>query len=89
METDSDQCTKGFYPKILSGPKNAIMGQSKNFIIIKPSKTGLSKGKLAKEIKNHFLKNSDKDMKKWIKLLSIDEIQLNLPTGSSVIMSKF
>lgn len=86
METDSDPHTKGFYPKILSGPKNAIMGQSKNFIVIKPSKTGLSKGKLAKMIKNYFLKNSDKDMKKWINLLSINEIELNLPTGSSVIM---
>ncbi|TFG24905.1 MAG: fibronectin-binding domain-containing protein [Promethearchaeota archaeon] len=86
METDSDQHTKGFYPKILSAPINAIIGQSKNFIVIKPSKTGLSKGKLAKEIKNHFLKNSNKDMKKWLNLLSIDEIELNLPTGSSIII---
>ncbi|TFF99145.1 MAG: DUF814 domain-containing protein, partial [Promethearchaeota archaeon] len=86
METDSDRHRKGFYPKILSGPKNAIIGQSKNFIIIKPSKIGLSKGKLAKKIKNHFLQKSDKNMKKWINLLSIDEIELNLPTGSSVIM---
>ncbi len=88
IEINSGASIKKYYPKILSGPKNAIMEQSDNTIIIKPSKTGLSKGKLAKEIRNYFLKNSEKSMKKWIKLLSIDEIILNLPTGSSIIESK-
>ena len=85
LEIDSNETTKGFYPRVLSGPINAIKMQSKYIVIVKPSKSGLTKGKLAKEIKNHFLKLTDKDMKKWINLLSLDEIILNLPNGSSSI----
>ncbi|MFX1395016.1 MAG: ribosome rescue protein RqcH [Promethearchaeota archaeon] len=85
LKTESDENTKKYYPKIFSGPKNVIMEQTENSIIINPSKNGLTKGKLAKEIKNYFLKYSDQHMKKWIDLLSIDDIILTLPTGLSVI----
>ncbi len=85
MDTGSNAEIKIFYPKLLSGPKNAITTKTQNIVTIIPSKTGLSKGALAKQIKQYFLKNSDNKMKKWIKLLSIDEIILYLPNGSSVI----
>ena len=75
------------YPKIICGPKREIENQSEKIIIIKPSKIGLTKGKLAKEIKSYFLKNTDKKLKKWVNLLSLDEIILYLPTGFSIIES--
>lgn len=87
LETNSEENTKTYFPKLLCGPKNAILTQSENYITINPSKTGLTKGKLAKEIKNYFLKVFDKNLKKWIKLLSLDEIILSLPNGSSIIKS--
>ncbi|GAG64806.1 unnamed protein product, partial [marine sediment metagenome] len=52
----------------------------------KPSKSGKTKGQAAKEIKAHFLNNSDPEMKKWIKILPIDDIILVLPSGKSKIM---
>ena len=74
------------YPKIACGPLNAIKTHIKeNILIINPSKGGLSKGKLAKEIKSYFIKNASDDLKKWIKLLSVDEIILCLPTGPSIM----
>jgi predicted ribosome quality control (RQC) complex YloA/Tae2 family protein len=76
------------YPRLICGPTRVIEKQAKNIIRIIPSKTGLTKGKLAKEIKSRFLKNSEKEIKKWINLLSIDDIILHLPSGSSVIKSK-
>ncbi|MHA1272960.1 MAG: ribosome rescue protein RqcH [Promethearchaeota archaeon] len=79
---------KIFYPKFLCGPKTAIEKKYKNPLIILPSKSGLSKGKLAKEIKNYFLKIVDDYLKKWLKLVSIDEIILLLPNGNSIIKQK-
>lgn len=70
------------YPKIVCGPINAIKSYiKKNILIINPSKGGLSKGKIAKEIKSYFIKNASDELKKWIKLLSVDDIILCLPTG--------
>ena len=85
IETDPNKGTKVFYPKLITGPLRALKDRFENIVIIKPSKSGLKKGQLAKELKNHFLKNSDKKMKKWINLLSIDEITLYLPNGLSII----
>ncbi|MFX1237971.1 MAG: ribosome rescue protein RqcH [Promethearchaeota archaeon] len=76
---------KVFYPKIFCGPKSAIQKhQNGDIIVISPSKAGLTKGKLAKEIKSFFLRVSDPDKRKWIKLLSLDEIILYLPSGPSI-----
>ena len=89
LEADSQDNRKIFYPKLISGPKPAIKKQTKNLITIIPSKSGgFTKGKLAKEILSTFYKNSDKESRIWIKLLSIDEILLYLPSGISIIKSK-
>ena len=89
LETDSNNNRKIFYPKIISGPESAIKKQTENFITIVPSKSGgFTKGKLAKEIKSIFIRISDKDLKIWVKLLSIDDIILYLPSGISKIESK-
>jgi len=88
MEEDSISNRKIFYPKIISGPETAIKKQTENIITIVPSKSGgFTKGKLAKEIKSHFIKNIDKELKIWVKLLSIDVILLYLPSGISKIKS--
>ena len=55
-------------------------------IIVKPSKSGKTKGQLAKEIKTYFLTNSEAGMKKWVKILPIDDVILVLPTGKSKII---
>ncbi|MBN1800729.1 MAG: NFACT family protein [Candidatus Lokiarchaeota archaeon] len=83
---NNNETTRIMYPKLVCGPKKAIeKHQSGDIVVIKPSKAGLSKGKIAKELKNFFLKASDSNKKKWIKLLSIDEILLCLPSGSSIL----
>ncbi|MFX1385875.1 MAG: ribosome rescue protein RqcH [Promethearchaeota archaeon] len=88
LETKSQNDQRIFYPKIICGPDSAIKKQTKNTIIIIPSKSnGFTKGKLAKEIKSYFLRNIGKESKIWIKLLSIDEILLYLPSGISLIKS--
>ncbi|MFX0138661.1 MAG: ribosome rescue protein RqcH [Candidatus Hodarchaeota archaeon] len=87
LKSNNDGNTKKFYPKLICGPSDVIKTHSNLIIIISPSKTGFSKGKLAKEIKSHFLKNSDKDLKKWVNLLSLDDIILYLPTGNSIVKS--
>ncbi len=87
IKSNKNDGTKIFFPKIICGTKNAMQEQFDKRLIITPSKSGLTKGKLAKEIKSIYLKNSTKDMKKWVKLLSIDDINLCLPSGNSTIKS--
>ncbi|MFW9881801.1 MAG: ribosome rescue protein RqcH, partial [Candidatus Thorarchaeota archaeon] len=79
--------SKIFYPKLICGPVNVILKQSNLVVVLIPLKTGLTKGNLAKEIKSNFLKNSNIDQKKWINLISLDEIILLLPSGNSIIKS--
>ncbi len=77
---------KGYFPTIICGPETAIKKQANNTITIVPSKSnGLTKGKLAKELKSHFIRDIDKDLKKWLELLSLDELLLYLPNGFSMI----
>ena len=78
-----------FYPKIIIGPRTAIETHTdKKIILIKSSKAGLTSGKLAKEIKKYFINNADNKNKKYIALLSLDDIIINLPTGQSIIASE-
>ena len=89
LESSSYENIQYFYPKVIIGPKNAIETHTnEKVIIIKPSKTGQTSGKLAKEIKQYFIANAENEKKKYIKLLSLDDIIINLPTGQSVITSK-
>ncbi|MBN1213927.1 MAG: NFACT family protein [Candidatus Lokiarchaeota archaeon] len=83
-EMDGDEYEKIYYPKIISGPINAIKNQTDNYLIISPSKSGETKGKIAKKIKNFFI-DRGKEKRKWIKFLSLDDIILVLPNGSSKI----
>ena len=75
-----------FFPKIICGPEIAIKKQTNHTITIIPSKSSsLTAGKLAKEIKSYYFRDVDKELKKWLEILSFDEILLFLPSGSSMI----
>ena len=74
------------YPKIVIGPISAIKTQYESYLMIKPLKSsGLGKGKIAKKIKKYFLNMSDGENRKWVDLLSLDDIINILPTGDTKI----
>ncbi|MFX1321206.1 MAG: ribosome rescue protein RqcH [Promethearchaeota archaeon] len=78
-----------FYPKLICGPLSAIQIQTNYFALIIPSKSGgLTKGKLAQKLKTYFINQVDIKLKKWIKLLNVDDILLLLPSGLSIIKSR-
>jgi len=86
LDDRSNKERQAFFPKIICGPEMAIKKQTNHKITILPSKSSkLTSGKLAKEIKSYYLRNVDKELKKWVELLSLDEILLFLPSGSSMI----
>ncbi|MFX0024856.1 MAG: ribosome rescue protein RqcH [Candidatus Hermodarchaeota archaeon] len=85
LNDSSNEEIHQFYPKIKVGPETAIKSEITNVLIIKPSNTGLQKGALAKEIISYFLKTSEKKFRKWIKLLTLDDMILILPSGKSII----
>ncbi|MBY9010879.1 MAG: NFACT family protein [Candidatus Lokiarchaeota archaeon] len=84
IKNESDLESQLFYPQILCGPTNAFKNLT-NLVIVNPSKSGDTKGKLAKEIKSIFLNKLETEKKKWAKILPLDDIILVLPTGTSKI----
>jgi hypothetical protein len=82
---ESGDAEEIYYPKILIGPISAIKTRYDSYMMIKPSKSGLSKGKIASKIKVNFLNISSKDKKKWVDILSLDDIINILPAGLSKI----
>ncbi|MFX0073130.1 MAG: NFACT RNA binding domain-containing protein, partial [Candidatus Hermodarchaeota archaeon] len=86
LEAPKKEKEQIYYPKIIVGPLNAIKKvEVEDMIIIRPSKSGLTSGKLAKKIKQRFIDNSNEDFRKFINLISLDEIILSLPNGISII----
>jgi predicted ribosome quality control (RQC) complex YloA/Tae2 family protein len=84
IKSESDPESQLFYPQILCGPTNAFKNLT-NLVVVNPSKSGDTKGKLAKEIKSIFLNRVTIEKKKWAKILPLDDIILVLPTGTSKI----
>ncbi|TFF87077.1 MAG: fibronectin-binding domain-containing protein, partial [Promethearchaeota archaeon] len=76
---------KILYPKIMIGPVSMMESRYGDCLILRPSKSGYTKGKIAKKIKAFFLNDAKKEEKKWIELLSLDEIINILPPGFSKI----
>jgi hypothetical protein len=73
--------------KIICGPLDAISSNLDYYLTIKPSRSGYSKGKLAKKIKEKFVNHFEEPVKKWVKLLNEDELILYLPAGKSKIVN--
>jgi hypothetical protein len=84
IENESDPESQLYYPQVFCGPTSAFKNKN-NLIIIEPSKSGDSKGKLAKEIKSIFLNNSEAEKRKWVKILPLDDIILVIPSGTTKI----
>ncbi|MFW9825330.1 MAG: ribosome rescue protein RqcH [Candidatus Thorarchaeota archaeon] len=77
---------RGYFPKIICGPETSVKNYTNIIITIVPTKSkNLTKGKLAKQLKSLFTRMVDISLKKWVELLSIDEILLYLPNGLSQI----
>jgi len=76
-----------FYPKIISGPESSIKKQTEIYKLLIPEKGGKSSGSIAKKLKNLFLKKVDNDLKKWVNILSLDDIILLIPAGNSEILA--
>jgi len=87
LEINNESAPKSqlYYPQILCGPTNALKNKT-NLIIIRPSKSGKTKGKLAKEIKSIFLNSLETEKKKWAKILPLDDLILVLPPGTDLIL---
>jgi len=84
-EEIDDKVEEIFYPKIVIGPLSAIKNRYEDFLTISPSKSGYSKGKIAKQIKTYFFNKSKEENKKWVDLLSLDDVINILPSGLSKI----
>ncbi|MHA2282334.1 MAG: ribosome rescue protein RqcH [Promethearchaeota archaeon] len=86
LKRGANNQNQGYYPKIICGPGTAIKKHAfKTITIISTKSKSFTKGKLAKELKSNFIRDIDKQLKKWVELLSIDEILLFLPNGFSMI----
>ncbi len=84
LEDKPKNNNKKYIPQIISGPERAIKIRTDMIRNIVPTKSSkLSKGKFAKVIKTSFINSVDRSLKKWVELLSIDEILLYLPNGLS------
>ena len=75
-----------FYPKVIYGPSRALQKLENPKVLLKPSKSGESKGKVAKKIKDYFYKSFDDKLKKWIALLSLDELIFIIPSGKAILL---
>ena len=88
LENETDSESQLYYPKVLCGPTSAY--KKKNIsITIEPSKSGVTKGKLAKEIKSIFLSVIEPEKRNWVKLLSLDDIILLIPSGNTKIKKTY
>ena len=83
IEDKMDADKTYYYPRVISGPTSVISKTTKIFRVLIPERGGKSSGNIAKEIKSKFLKNVNEEMKKWVKILKLDEIILVIPPGDS------
>ncbi len=77
-----------YYPMVLSAPASAIIKQTRNFVRLKPSKSGVKSSQLAKKILKNFISNSSEEEKKWVRLTSLDDIIRIIPSGMADIAKK-
>jgi len=76
-----------FYPKVISGPESSIKKQTEIYKILISDRNGKSSGAIAKKLRSLFLKEVNDDLKKWVKILPLDDIILFIPAGNSEILT--
>lgn len=74
-----------YFPKVFSAPLSAMKNQSSNYVRLKPSKQKVKTSALAKKILNIFIEKSNDQDKKWIRLISVNDIIRLIPSGSGEI----
>jgi hypothetical protein len=75
-----------YYPRIIAGPVSAIKKQTKNYIILKPTKSRISVSDTAKKALKCFEGQALDWEKKWIKLTSLNDVIRAFPPGESELI---
>ncbi|MHA1734244.1 MAG: ribosome rescue protein RqcH [Promethearchaeota archaeon] len=83
MREKKDSLRESMYIElqVISGPPTSIEKQTDIFVDIIPSKKGLGVGQLAKKILATFKQKIPEQLRKWSKVLTLEEIQLHIPGG--------
>ena len=77
---------KQYFPKVFSSPLSAMKNQTSNYVRLKPSKQKVKTSSLAKKIIEIFIKKSNDQEKRWIRLISVNDIIRLIPSGSGEII---
>ncbi len=71
------------FAQIIGGPLTAIQKKARIYVLIKPNDE--AKGKIAKKIKNFFLKNVEDEDKEKVKVIDLNEIIAFIPGPSKIV----
>jgi len=99
LNTDNDELKKSlvlkedgeeiqYFPKVFSSPLSSMKNQSSNYVRLKPSKQSVKTSALAKKILEIFINNSNDQDKRWIRLISVNDIIRLIPSGNGEIVRK-
>ncbi|MHA1683402.1 MAG: ribosome rescue protein RqcH [Promethearchaeota archaeon] len=78
---------KNIYPVIIGGPINVIKNQTKDFVVIRPARDGLTSGRCSSKIYSKFKEILKARFQKYIFPLRVEEIQKWIPSGQSALLS--
>ncbi|MHA1766501.1 MAG: ribosome rescue protein RqcH [Promethearchaeota archaeon] len=77
-----------YFPKVFSSPLSAMKIQTSNYVSLRPSKQKIKTSALAKKILETLIKNAEEQFKRWIRLISVNDIIRLIPSGSGEIIKK-
>jgi predicted ribosome quality control (RQC) complex YloA/Tae2 family protein len=75
-----------YFPKVFSSPLSSMKNQTSNYVRLKPSKQKSKTSALAKKILEIFIKKSNDKEKRWIRLISVNDIIRLIPSGNGEIV---
>ncbi len=75
-----------YFPKVFSSPLTAMKNRTSNYVRLKPSKQKTKTSALAKKILDIFIKKSNDQDKRWIRLISVNDIIRLIPSGNGEIV---
>ncbi len=77
-----------YFPKVFSSPLQTMKNQSSNYVRLKPTKQKSKTSALAKKIIEIFINKANDQDKRWIRLISVNDIIRLIPSGSGEIIRK-